>query len=72
MIGHLVAACEAGRRDARAGTRQLSSSFTADRWKAYLAGWGSERRRLAESGQLPQLRLFSPSQDAPQSRLDNA
>jgi hypothetical protein len=70
MIGHLIRAYEAGRMDARQGTRQLSTNWTSTRWAAYAQGWADERARMEQSGLLPQLSLLPALEVAPQSRLD--
>jgi hypothetical protein len=58
MIGHLVAAYCRGREDAAAG-RRPRSCYGRERYahQIYRTGHSDERKRMAETGRLPQLEL---------------
>jgi hypothetical protein len=57
MIGHIAAAYEAGRLDARAGRRRRGREI-GSRAPWYVLGWKDERRRMVRAGVLPQLELW--------------
>lgn len=57
MIGHLVRACERGRRDASVGVKNHWRQMQSPVRSFYADGWRRERNRMERLGELPQLEL---------------
>jgi hypothetical protein len=56
LIGRLAEACDAGRRDARAGVRH-DRPGRGSVASTYRRAWRREAGRMKERGELPQLRI---------------